>query len=278
VAGTDSATAVTIGIIFNDYDLDGDSIEICTVPLTGPLNGTIVNNNNGTVTYTPNTGFVGVDSFTYVLCDKGTPSLKDTGTVIVYVGVKPPVNAINEPCDNDSTTNSTAVTINVLVNDEVPLANDTIVTISVKPINGNAAVNGDNTITYLPNEEFAGIDNFTYSVCVFVGGLISCDTATVCITVIDTTVECVFPSGFSPNGDGVNDIFTINCNEEFPEARLRVFNRWGDEVWYSESHYQNNWDGKNILGSNVPDGTYFYIYEYSDGSNRKEARFVVIHR
>ncbi len=278
VTGTEPGQSVVIGIILNDFDPDGDSISICVAPLSPPANGTVVNNNDGTVTYTPNQGYVGVDSFSYVLCDNGTPSLSDTAKVYVYVGVCAPVNAVNEACDTDSTKNSTPITLNVLVNDVLPLASDTIVTISVKPLNGNAAVNGDNTITYLPNDEFAGIDNFTYSVCVVIGSRICCDTATVCITVVDTTFDCLFPNGFSPNGDGVNDLFLINCNDEFPEAMLRVFNRWGDEVWFSKGHYQNNWDGKNLLGSDVPDGTYFYIYEYMDGSNRKEARFVVIHR
>jgi gliding motility-associated-like protein len=277
-AATDSAKPVVINIIFNDYDPNGDSIYICEAPLAQPKHGTVTNNNDGTVTYTPNTGFVGIDTFTYVLCDGGTPSLSDTGMVIVYVGVKPKPDARDITCDSVVTANSTLVFVNVLANDIIPVASDTIVTIAARPLNGVVAVNGDNTVSYLPNDGFAGVDNFTYSVCVVVGNVIGCDTASVCVTVIDTTVECVFPNAFSPNGDGVNDEFDINCNPQYPQATLRVFNRWGNEVWFSDGHYQNDWKGTNKENKDLPDGTYFYVYEYSDGTNRKEARFVVINR
>ncbi|MBX2903476.1 MAG: tandem-95 repeat protein [Chitinophagales bacterium] len=278
VAATDTSKPVVINIILNDYDNDGDSIAICTAPLAQPSNGTVTNNNDGTVTYTPNAGFVGVDTFTYILCDNGTPSLSDTGLVVVYVGVKPTPEARDIACDSVVTANSTLVVVNVLANDSIPYANDTIVTIAVRPLNGSVAVNGDNTVNYVPNDGFAGLDNFTYSVCVVVGNAIACDTASVCVTVIDTTVDCTFPNAFSPNNDGVNDVFDINCNPQYPQAKLRVFNRWGNEVWFSEGHYQNDWKGTNKENKDLPDGTYFYVYEYSDGTNRKEARFVVINR
>ncbi|MBX2910233.1 MAG: tandem-95 repeat protein [Chitinophagales bacterium] len=277
-AATDSTQPVVINIIFNDYDQDGDSIYICTAPLAQPKHGVVTSNNDGTVTYTANAGFVGIDTFTYVLCDGGTPSLKDTGLVIVYVGVKPKPEAHNITCDSIVTANSTEVIVNVLANDVIPAANDTIVTVASSPLNGNVFVNGDNTISYIPNEGFAGLDNFTYSVCVVVGNVVGCDTALVCVTVVDTTVECEFPNAFSPNGDGVNDVFDINCNPQYPQARLRVFNRWGNEVWYSIGTYQNDWKGTNMESKDLPDGTYYYVYEYNDGSNRREARFVVINR
>ncbi|MDW8272862.1 MAG: Ig-like domain-containing protein [Chitinophagales bacterium] len=278
VAATDSAKPVTVNILFNDYDNDGDSIYICVAPLSDPKHGTAVYNNNGTITYTPFPGFVGIDTFTYVLCDGGTPTLRDTGIVIVYVGVKPTPDARDLPCDSVISINNQRIVIDVLANDNLPLALDTIVSIVARPLNGAVAVNGDRTITYQHNEGFEGVDNFTYSVCVVIGNAVGCDTASVCVTVIDTTVECVFPNAFSPNGDGINDLFIINCNGQYPLATLRIFNRWGNEVWYSEGHYQNNWNGTNKENKDVPDGTYYYIYDYGDGTNRKEARFVVITR
>ncbi len=58
---------------------------------------------------------------------------------------------------------------------------------------------------------------------------------------------------FSPNGDGINDLWVINNIELYPDNTLVVINRWGNEV-YSEKGYKNTWDG-----SNLPEGTYFYV-------------------
>ena len=85
VANDDSATteedvAVTISLVANDTDIDGDSLSIESVSTAS--NGSVVNNGNGTVTYTPNAGFFGSDSFTYVVSDG---SATDTATVRVTV-------------------------------------------------------------------------------------------------------------------------------------------------------------------------------------------------
>jgi gliding motility-associated-like protein len=57
-----------------------------------------------------------------------------------------------------------------------------------------------------------------------------------------------------------------------------IFNRWGDVVWETANGYHNDWNGTNQQGTAVPDGTYYFIYKYNDGSNKSEARFVVVHR
>lgn len=85
VANDDSATteedvAVTINLVANDTDIDGDSLSIESVGTAS--NGSVVNNGNGTVTYTPNAGFFGSNSFTYVVSDG---SATDTATVRVTV-------------------------------------------------------------------------------------------------------------------------------------------------------------------------------------------------
>jgi gliding motility-associated-like protein len=75
---------VVIGGLFNDSDPNGDSISITSLPCP-PANGTATITNAGTITYTPNTNFVGVDSFCYVICDNGVPGLCDTAWVYVTV-------------------------------------------------------------------------------------------------------------------------------------------------------------------------------------------------
>ncbi|SOD13754.1 DUF7507 domain-containing protein, partial [Pedobacter xixiisoli] len=69
------------------------------------------------------------------------------------------------------------------------------------------------------------------------------------------------PGGFSPNGDGVNDVFVIE-NNGFKRLYLEVFNRWGNRV-YRSNDYKNDWDGRCTegisIGQQLPEGTYFYI-------------------
>ncbi|WP_323788147.1 gliding motility-associated C-terminal domain-containing protein, partial [Psychroserpens sp.] len=76
---------------------------------------------------------------------------------------------------------------------------------------------------------------------------------------------------FSPNGDGVNEAFVIDCIETFPNNKLEVYNRWGNIV-YSKQGYRNDWNGTSngravINGSDqLPVGTYYYVIDLGDGS------------
>lgn len=74
----------------------------------------------------------------------------------------------------------------------------------------------------------------------------------------EATVEVMalkIPNVFTPNGDGVNDRFEIRGLEFYPENRLVIFNRWGNEV-YAAKTYNNDWDGANLS-----EGTYYYILD-----------------
>ena len=76
---------------------------------------------------------------------------------------------------------------------------------------------------------------------------------------------------FSPNGDGVNETFTIDCISRYPNNVLKVFNRWGNIVFEQRS-YNNNWDGTSNgratvqKGQQLPVGTYYYVLDLGDGS------------
>jgi alkaline phosphatase len=83
-ATTNENTPVNINVIANDTDSDG-TIDPATVTITGnPANGAAVANGNGTVTYTPNTGFSGTDTFRYKVKDNGR-ALSNEATVTVTV-------------------------------------------------------------------------------------------------------------------------------------------------------------------------------------------------
>lgn len=73
------------------------------------------------------------------------------------------------------------------------------------------------------------------------------------------------PTGFSPNGDGINDQFEIVGNHLFQESTLRIFDRWGKLI-YEKYNYQGDWDG-TIDGSPAEAGSYIYIYETNNQKN-----------
>ena len=71
---------------------------------------------------------------------------------------------------------------------------------------------------------------------------------------------------FSPNGDGINDIWILQNAQKFPENKVIVYNRWGQRVYTGDGYDNVNevWEGKLI-----PDGIYFYII-YKDKENKKD--------
>jgi gliding motility-associated-like protein len=86
-----------------------------------------------------------------------------------------------------------------------------------------------------------------------------------CIATDDVTVTvlpfCVLPMGaFSPNGDGMNDVWRITNGSCLEKAEVSVYNRYGSLV-YENKNYKNTWDG-TYDGKPVPDGTYYYVINY----------------
>ena len=69
---------------------------------------------------------------------------------------------------------------------------------------------------------------------------------------------------FSPNGDGVNDALLLVDAPSFPNNRLQIYDRYGNEVFVANG-YNNTWEGTGDNG-NLPKGTYFYILDLGDGS------------
>ena len=119
---------------------------------------------------------------------------------------------------------------------------------------------------YLRVWEFANNDNGQFRICVTdPEGL-------------QNAVE--IPEGFSPNADGLNDLFEIVGILSFPENNLRVFNSRGIKVFTAGS-YANQWEGKANTGlSNGKDlasGTYYYILELIPGAKPLKG-FVYIQR
>lgn len=82
-------------------------------------------------------------------------------------------------------------------------------------------------------------------------------------TAVDSVLIRVFkelPNTITPDGDGVNDVWNIPEIENYPNAHVVIYNRWGNSVFES-SGYRDPWDGTND-GKELPTGSYYYILDF----------------
>lgn len=86
----------------------------------------------------------------------------------------------------------------------------------------------------------------------------------------------IIPDAFSPNGDNVNDRYVIRGIDAIGPVSLKVWNRWGGIV-YESTDYQNDWEGLNENGNELPADTYYYLLK-ADGLNDVFKGFIVIQR
>jgi uncharacterized repeat protein (TIGR01451 family)/gliding motility-associated-like protein len=79
----------------------------------------------------------------------------------------------------------------------------------------------------------------------------------------------LIPQGLSPNEDGLNDVFDIQCIEDYPNNLIKIYNRLGVQI-YQKEDYKGDWDGTPNMGipttsGLLPVGTYFYILDLNTG-------------
>ena len=182
LAGTPEDTPVVIPVLANDVDVDGDVLTVATV--VQPVNGAVVINQDGTVTYSPKPNFNGTDTFTYRATDGFVLSNIATVTVIVSPVNDAPV-AYN---DSKNTAKNVAVTINVLANDIDVDGNALTVTNLTQPAHGTAVLNLNGTVTYTPANNYVGTDSFTYTA---YDGAATSNVATVAISIGNTNTAPV---------------------------------------------------------------------------------------
>jgi len=192
----------------------------------------------------------GTEQACIILCD----DLGYCDTTYLTITVIEPAELPDADDDISETYVDNSVNIDVLANDTL---NGELIDLFIleEPANGVVSLDNNNEIIYIPNEghcEENEPDQFTYTICNTNG----CDTATVYVSV-DCELFTIM-SGFSPNGDGINDYFHIEGLERIPDNELLIFSRWGNQV-YQTKGYQNDWYG-TFDGQDLPDGTYFYIF------------------
>ena len=166
-AATAEDTPVTIDVLANDRDPDGDTLTV--VQVSAPAHGTAVVADAGEVVYTPEPDFNGSDRFTYTVGDGSGL----TAQAVVEVTVLP-VNDAPLPVDDAAETpEDTPVTIAVLANDRDPDEDtltvdgdgDALALVEASaPAHGSARLTDGGAVVYTPEPDYHGTDRFTYVV------------------------------------------------------------------------------------------------------------------
>ncbi|RBL91240.1 DUF7507 domain-containing protein [Chitinophaga flava] len=276
-ASTEEPEPVTINVIKNDiYGNTGHTVYIKDLP----KHGTVKDNQDGTVTYTPEPGFGGTDQFTYYIQDQsGFMSNVSTVTVdvtkrlvdlaIKKVLVTPQAEIAvgkNIVFELTVTNNSRKGASRVVVTD-ILAQNIGDTEIKTETATGKASYEPvSKTMTWkldsLAPQQTAKL---LVTAKLISGGKVE-NTATVAGANDDPDMtnntatagsdikgaDIFVPTAFTPNGDGINDKFIILGIDKYPGSSLVIFNRWGNVV-YRSNDYRNEWDG-----SQLHEGTYYY--------------------
>ncbi len=211
----DSATtqyqqSVTIDVLANDSDADGDTLAVIAV---GAASHGSVASAGAAITYTPGPAFSGQDSFTYTASD----GRGGEGTATVRITVALPSNLPPVANDDFATTSGTAVAINVLANDSDPDGDVLMLVNLTAPISGGSAVIAGNSVTYTPPTAFVGSDRFAYTISDGHGG-----SATAMVTVnVSAPINqppIAVPDAYAFNGIGLTLIMPVLVNDSDPDG------------------------------------------------------------
>lgn len=141
---------------------------------------------------------------------------------------------------------------------------------STTTIGGNPTASAGSTFTWTPA---LGLDNTIISNPVTSTTVTTIYTVTItdangCMNSDTVTVyvypEIRIPNGFSPNGDGKNDVWQLDLIYLFPNNEVEVYNRWGELLFYSKG-YPVPFNGQ-YKGQNLPVGTYYYVIKLNHPS------------
>ncbi len=141
--------------------------------------------------------------------------------------------------------------------------------------NGNGQITNSFSISPSATYQQPG----TYTVTAYFSKGHCLDTVTKIITV-DLPSKLDVPNVFTPNGDGVNDLFFLKV-ANITDITALIYDRWGNKVFESTSNTGNiEWDGKTMGGKNASAGTYFYIIKGTgkDGTDYDKKGNVSLYR
>jgi hypothetical protein len=159
LATTGADETVVINVVDNDFDLNGTVDPSSVMIIQQAEFGTATPNGDGTVSYTPGSGYAGADSFQYTVTDD-LGAISNVATVLIYVGSAP----IAVP-DEATTNEGSSITLDVLDNDidlDGNLDPSTLVVVS-SPSSGSVQLS-NGKLVYTPAQGFGGVVTFRYTV------------------------------------------------------------------------------------------------------------------
>lgn len=190
-----------------DNNIDNATLAVSKQPTNGKAE--VI---NGKITYTPNPGYTGGDTFEYKICDKD----KQCDTAVVNVTIDKPVVISPTPVNDEvSTDYQKPVTIPVLNNDldnGKPLVANTL-KITANPAKGTVTINDKAEVIYTPNAGQAGSDTFEYQICNTDG---NCGKAAVKVNIGSPLPDAIDDTA---NVDASKNVtITVIANDKFPQA------------------------------------------------------------
>jgi gliding motility-associated-like protein len=118
--------------------------------------------------------------------------------------------------------------------------------------------------TYLDNPEIGWPTVFPIEDIVYFVTGISPAGCIVTDTVVINMANLMIPSGFTPNGDGVNDVWEIDNADDFPGIFIEIYNRWGQKVFLQAGYSRATAFDGTRNGKDLPIGTYYYVIYLTD--------------
>lgn len=284
VVNVADAPAGQSAVIFTDTgssNMGADTLALCdematTLEANTPSvgYGTWLSNNGASV-FNPNSSATtisnlepGANTFVWALSFNAC-EVYSTDTITVW---SEDVTA-NDDAYSVSTDNS--IPLDLLLNDNTQHVSEWELTIVNPPVKGTIGQDENGDLTYTPLPGVGGTDEFTYMLCSKNCEFI-CDMATVQLNILGAGEgrDIFVPNTITPNNDGVNDAFVIPAVADHSGSELVIFNRWGNEVYFSKD-YQNDWQG-TFEDQPVPEGTYFYCLILNDDSKSTARGFVAV--
>jgi gliding motility-associated-like protein len=239
----------------------GDSITIGELNLDTAFNsyylysgGAIIDSLQSQITIAPSV------TTTYVLEKRMCQSVYDTVTITVKPRFTADViSSTLYLCINDSLTLNTLNSIGSTMWSWQP--NIAITNLNLQ----QPTVYPSQTLQYTVTTNFANSSNYCNSTFT--------DTVQIIVLSDDTCSEeinLIVPNIFSPNYDGLNDVFTIiNFSGDIKEYSCTIFNRWGNLIFETKKRAQF-WDGRSTSGIACEPGTYYYVIKAENSIGTKE--------
>ncbi|MFK7979916.1 MAG: Ig-like domain-containing protein, partial [Saprospiraceae bacterium] len=207
--------AVVADVQANDIDADGPLDTLITTIIQTAANGTATVVNDDSISYLPNTDFIGKDTVVYQVCDEANACEMDTLFIFVEPANVAPIPMADFATFNQNTSNNF---IDVQANDSDPngVADTLVTTIIQNAIHGTATVVQNDGINYTPTFGYFGLDTIIYQVC-DIANLCTNDTVFITITDINEapTAEADF---LEINKNTSDNLVAVQANDNDPDG------------------------------------------------------------